>query len=81
LVTERDAAAASLGKGLTAVYRAMRDGSFAGLRESHEVLDRAVLRAYGLPERLAEDEPGLLDRLLDLNEAAAADPDYHPFGP
>jgi hypothetical protein len=81
VMSERARATQSLGKGLTAVYNAMDDGAFGDLRAAHLALDKAVLSAYGLPLSLVDDEPALLDALLDLNDAAAVDPDYHPFGP
>jgi hypothetical protein len=79
IVAARREATAVLGKGLTAVYNKMDEGAFAELRAAHAALDRAVLDCYGLPHSLLDDEPALLDALFDLNEAAAANPDYAPF--
>jgi hypothetical protein len=81
IVVERAAACAALGKGLTAVYNAMDDGAFVGLRTAHDDLDRAVMACYGLPMALLDDRPALLAKLFDLNAAAAADPSYAPFAP
>ena len=77
----RGTATTQLGKGLTAVYNAMEQGAFVDLRQAHDALNRAVLDCYDLPPALLDDEPALLDGLFDLNEGAAANPDYHPFGP
>jgi hypothetical protein len=41
------------------------------LRELHDELDRAVLDAYGWPHDL--DDQGILQRLVDLNAARAAE--------
>ncbi|MDD2818718.1 MAG: hypothetical protein PHN51_09610 [Candidatus Nanopelagicales bacterium] len=80
IVTERSAACQSLGKGLTAVYNAMDEGAFVNLKKAHDDLDRAVLACYGLPASLIKDRPALLSALFDLNEKAAADSIYDPFG-
>ncbi len=77
----RASAAASLGKGLTAVYNAMDRGAFSELRAAHQALNRSVLDCYGMPQSLLDDEPALLAALFDLNEAAANDPNYAPFAP
>lgn len=79
MVRERGVACSTLDKGLTAVYNAMDDGAFAGLRTAHEDLDRAVMACYGLEVGLLNDRPALLAALFDLNAAAAADPSYAPF--
>ncbi len=76
---ERKAACSAGAQGPTAVYNAMEEGAHLALRDAHRRLDEAVMRAYGLPSSLLGDEPALLDALFDLNEAAAADPDYQPF--
>ncbi|MDO8731915.1 MAG: hypothetical protein Q7L55_04990 [Actinomycetota bacterium] len=80
IVTERRAACESHGKGLTAVYNAMDEGAFVNLKKAHDDLDRAVLACYGLPASLIKDRPALLSALFDLNERAAADSAYDPFG-
>ena len=80
IVTERRVACDASGLGLTRVYNAMDDGAYTGLRKAHDDLDRAVLACYGLPTSLFADRPALLSALFDLNERAAADPTYDPFG-
>ena len=79
MVRERGVACSTLDKGLTAVYNAMDEGAFAGLRTAHEDLDRAVMACYGLEVGLLNDRPALLAALFDLNAAAAADLSYAPF--
>ena len=79
VMSERARATQSRGKRLTAVCNAIDDGAFGDLRAAHLTLDQAVLFAYCLPLSLRDDDSVLLDALLDLNEAAAANPEYAPF--
>ena len=80
LVRQRQAACESSGKGLTKVYNLMDDGGYRELFRAHQGLDRAVMRAYDLDPKLLDRPRDLLGVLYDLNAAAAADPDYSPFG-
>jgi hypothetical protein len=66
--------------GLTKVYNLLDEGGFSELKAAHRELDLAVMDAYGLDQALLDDRPRLLDALFDLNERAANDPDYQPFG-
>lgn len=64
--------------GLTRLYNLIRDGAFRALAEAHTTLDRAVVRAYGLPERAAAEQDTMNKHLLDLNLAIAGGAaDYH----
>jgi len=71
--------------GLTTLYNRVDDGAHRDLVELHEVLDRAVLDAYGWPASLSRrdetSEDALLDRLYSLNQAVVADEpsDYQAF--
>ena len=80
VVAERDAACLRSGTGPRTIYNRMDEGAFDDLHRAHRDLDRAVIAAYGLPPEVLDDAPSLLSALFDLNEAAAADPDYSPFG-
>jgi hypothetical protein len=70
----------SMEAGLTKVYNLLDEGGFSELKAAHRELDLAVMDAYGLDQALLDDRPRLLDALFDLNERAANDPDYQPFG-
>jgi hypothetical protein len=80
VVTLRRLACEESGKGLTKVYNMMDDGGFRELKSAHEELDLAVMDAYGLDADLLNQPERLLDVLFDLNEKAATDPNYRPFG-
>lgn len=62
--------------GLTTLYNRIDDGAHRDLVALHHDLDRAVLRAYGWPGRLAKRtdaaEDDLLDRLYAANQAISA---------
>jgi len=58
----------------------MDDGGFRELKAAHEELDLAVIDAYDLDADLLDQPERLLDALFDLNEKAASDPNYQPFG-
>lgn len=58
----------------------MDEGGFRELKAAHEELDKAVMDAYGLDADLLNQPERLLDALFDLNEKAAIDPNYRPFG-
>jgi hypothetical protein len=58
----------------------MGDGGFRELKAAHDELDLAVMDAYGLDADLLNQPERLLDALFDLNEKAATDPNYMPFG-
>ena len=79
-VTLRRTACEESGKGLTKVYNTMDDGGFRELKAAHEELDKAVMDAYGLDADLLNQPERLLDMLFDLNEKAATDSNYRPFG-
>ena len=70
----------SMGAGLTKVYNLLDEGGFSELKAAHRELDLAVMDAYGFDAALLDDKPRLLDALFDLNERAATDPNYQPFG-
>jgi hypothetical protein len=60
------------GEPLTAKEKTIHEqGLVTVLRELHDELDRVVLDAYGWPHDL--DEQGILQRLVDLNAARAAE--------
>jgi len=80
IVALRRLACEESGKGLTKVYNMMDDGGFRELKAAHEELDVAVMDAYGLDADLLNQPERLLDALFDLNEKAATDPNYRPFG-
>jgi len=80
IVSLRRLACDESGKGLTKVYNTMDDGGFRELKAAHKELDLAVMDAYGLDADLLNQPERLLDALFDLNEKAATDPNYHPFG-
>jgi len=80
VVTLRRVACEESGKGLTKVYNMMDEGGFRELKSAHEELDVAVMDAYGLDADLLNQPERLLDALFDLNEKAATDPNYRPFG-
>ena len=80
IVELRRSACDSINAGLTKVYNLMDDGGFTELKAAHRELDLAVMDAYGLEKALLDDRPRLLDALFDLNERAATDPNYQPFG-
>jgi hypothetical protein len=67
-------------KGLTKVYNIMDDGGYRELKAAHDELNIAVMDAYGLDKDLLKQPERLLDALFDLNERAATDPNYQPFG-
>jgi N-6 DNA Methylase len=88
LDTERNAYMVANGVGLTTTYNRLKDAMERGaavktLRALHEVVDRAVLDAYGwqdvqvppfcgaTPAQLEAFEDEVLDRLFDLNERRA----------
>lgn len=52
--------------GLTTLYNRVDEGAHRDLFALHEALDKAVLRAYGWPLRLARREDAAEDELLDL---------------
>jgi hypothetical protein len=58
----------------------MDDGGYRELKAAHDELDIAVMDAYGLDKDLLKQPERLLDALFDLNERAATDPNYQPFG-
>jgi hypothetical protein len=58
----------------------MDEGGFRELKAAHDELDLAVMDAYGLDTDLLKQPERLLDALFDLNEKAATDPSYKPFG-
>jgi len=80
IVKLRRLACDEFGKGLTKVYNTMDDGGFRELKAAHEELDLAVIDAYDLDADLLDQPERLLDALFDLNEKAASDPNYQPFG-
>jgi hypothetical protein len=80
IVALRRSACDSIGAGLTKVYNTMGDGGFRELKAAHDELDLAVMDAYGLDADLLNQPEQLLDTLFDLNERAATDPNYKPFG-
>jgi hypothetical protein len=80
LVSDRRQACESLDTGLTKVYNMMDEGGFRELKAAHDELDLAVMDAYGLDADLLNQPERLLDTLFDLNEKAATDPNYKPFG-
>lgn len=71
--------------GLTTLYNRVDDGAHRDLAGLHADLDRAVLKAYGWPLRLARrnepDEDELLDRLyaVNLEIANGGRPGYEAF--
>ena len=71
--------------GLTTLYNRVEEGAHRDLFALHDALDKAVLRAYGWPLRLARREDAaedeLLDRLHARNHAIAdgAEPGYEAF--
>lgn len=71
--------------GLTTLYNQVDDGAHRDLARLHADLDKAVLKAYGWPLRLARrnetDEDELLDRLyaLNLEIASGGRPGYEAF--
>jgi hypothetical protein len=80
IIELRRSACDSINAGLTKVYNLMDDGGFTELKAAHRELDLAVMDAYGFDAALLDDKPRLLDVLFDLNERAATDPNYQPFG-
>jgi hypothetical protein len=80
IVALRRVACEESGKGLTKVYNTMDEGGFRELKAAHDELDLAVMDAYGLDADLLNQPERLLDALFDLNEKAATDPNYMPFG-
>jgi hypothetical protein len=80
IVALRRVACDESGKGLTKVYNMMDEGGFRELKAAHDELDLAVMDAYGLDTDLLKQPERLLDALFDLNEKAATDPSYKPFG-
>jgi len=80
IVKLRRLACDEFGTGLTKVYNTMDDGGFRELKAAHEELDLAVIDAYDLDADLLDQPERLLDALFDLNEKAASDPNYQPFG-
>jgi hypothetical protein len=58
----------------------MDEGGFRELKAAHDELDLAVMDAHGLDVDLLNQPERLLDALFDLNEKAATDPNYMPFG-
>jgi len=80
IVALRRRACEESGKGLTKVYNTIDDGGFLELKAAHDELDLAVMDAYGLDANLLKQPERLLDALFDLNEEAATDPNYQPFG-
>ena len=80
IIPLRREACDAISAGLTKVYNTMDEGGFRELKAAHEELDLAVMDAYGLDTDLLNQPERLLDMLLDLNEKAATDPNYRPFG-
>jgi len=80
VLAKRRMACDSLDAGLTKVYNTMDEGGFRELKSAHEELDLAVMDAYGFDIDLLNQPERLLDALFDLNEEAATDPNYQPFG-
>lgn len=66
--------------GLTNLYNQMDEGAWQDLRKAHEVLDKAVAKAYSWPAMVAGDPVETRARLAEIHARAIADPDsYRPF--
>lgn len=66
--------------GLTALYNDVDDGAHQDLRTLHKRLDEAVMRCYGWPVAVAQDDSELVRRLLERNASiATGERDYAPY--
>lgn len=62
------------------MYNRIDDGAYTNVLDAHVALDRAVMRAYGWPVSVAQDDAELVRRLYDLNQRIVrGEVDYHPF--
>lgn len=81
LMSLRDSLSRADGIGLTTLYNRLDDGAYDLLRKRHQVLDRAVVAAYGWPSADAQNPDEIVRRLRELNERIASGAvHYNPFG-
>ena len=66
--------------GLTTVYNRIDEGAYSDLKAMHLELDVAVVKAYGWPTSVGQDDDELVRRLLKLNREITSGDHHQPFG-
>lgn len=79
LIERRQEICVERGIGLTELYNQVGEGAWTDLHDLHRDLDRAVVKAYGWPAKLAGDPLELKARLAALHAEIEAGAAYDPF--